>query len=853
MHHFLNHAFTQQDLLLTHDLNLTQSLYTIYLEVQKKRGNTFFETPLILSIQQWLSQLWNETTYQSSTPSLLLTPVQSQILFHKTLKDHHISVSEKESNAMYDQWTRHESYSDLSLPFLKNRPGNVLVFQKMVSNLEYQCQKNNWIHEYQLVSLLLQSKRIDTCQLPKSIFLKDSRSYFKNYEPFLLYLEQRGCQIECLTPSIFKKCKARRVAFGDFKQEVYAMAQWAWNHWISHPKSSVGCVIPNLKSKRSVILSIFQDVYQKMYYQSFPAGSLPVHCAFKNHPMIQTAMDILQLNHSVDVSIISRLFKTPYIKHPTLLEKHQLIRLESLLKQNFSDTLSLLDLYTFIQKYCSELAILQKIMHWSAPLPQDSLKCTYSEWAALFKTQLSAWEWGEHSLFLPEEQYYFTQWSSILNHFSSLDVILKPVNRADALQSLQELIKKSTVHFVACNPGIHLVDVKDSVKYFFERVWVISSATQDSISHEALNALPSWIYHAFETIFSEASDAYRNILPDHSDQSVEIIPASLESLNLKTLPTLNAQLAPLIQWEYFYDERAPRLKVPFDAVGTNLFKAQAECPFRAFSEYRLQLGRDRDKTSSIQQLSYEKSKLFSRILTKISSYLKTQSNSTRMSSKALNTIVYKVVETESALCFEQYPTLWNPTVQQVEKNRLRHLVLQWLISEEKYPKFIVKAVNAKIDVVFKNLIVSSSVDRVDQLEDGTTRFVKYHTSLLPSRNQWFYQDASTFSLTLPSLGLKNHKQALAFLQFDPKNEVKFSGISTHITSKKRKQAIYLESTYRATSIPWKTMQNEWKMHFNKLAQQFQEGYAVVKPDSVSKSCRHCKQHLLCRIKQITRG
>jgi hypothetical protein len=334
-------------------------------------------------------------------------------------------------------------------------------------------------------------------------------------------------------------------------------------------------VIPNLSSKRSATIAVFQATYQA-FFQEPMATDYPLSLPFetvplKNHPVIQAAVDILQLTLPLSLPIVSRLLRSPYIgsAEPERFLHAQFDRW--LRQENYLSILPFQLIQQSITHQCVNFA--HRIKEWQNHYEREKHQLP-SQWAKTFSKQLEIWGWPATLNIVPEEADALTQWKNLLSEFSSLDLIKGSISHSSALDHLLKLLESTQL---PCQRSItahsvHLIDPQHLIKGQYEKLWIMdinyAAYTPDrnalnpfipsslQYTQDTNNTSLKTILHHTDTAILSYSDG-ELLTRKWLDRPIQLIEP--KDLSLRPYLPLQTQLAQAIQWEYFQDNFAPPL------------------------------------------------------------------------------------------------------------------------------------------------------------------------------------------------------------------------------------------------------------------------------------------------------
>ncbi|MBK5295273.1 MAG: PD-(D/E)XK nuclease family protein [Acidobacteriia bacterium] len=500
-------------------------------------------------------------------------------------------------------------------------------------------------------------------------------------------------------------------------------------------------------------------------------------------------------------------------------------------------------------------------------------------------------------------------WRDALTHMSSLDLVSSELTAFDALSLLRRIVGDTPFTGEDLGQPVHLMSISEAAGSDFDHLWIMglhedawpappSPTPFLPITLQAAHKVPGCTPRSQ---LDQAAGLTRRLLAS-AGHIVVSYPMMLAERPLGPSPLLGnarktepapqpfALVAPLsagasagagyTHWylqpaelESLLDIRAPLLPEGSIAPGgARTLEMQAACPFRAFAEMRL--GARPLESPDLGLDPRQRGKLIHKAMELFWHRLRSQDNLRQLAPAQLDSLVEDSVK--ESLRFTRLPGgLFHDKLKDLEISRLSAMVHEWLALERERAPFTVVASEQKRDIALAGLHLSTRVDRVDQLPDGSHVLIDYKTNA-PSPDAWdgrrpdqpqlplyalTFQErggqeragqehAGTTELRLreslqvpsthggpagPAPAFDAPLAAVAFAQMRT-GDMRFRGRAS--------QDGLLPGVDAVDSF--EQLPRDWRTVLEKLATNYRDGHAEVDPKFES-TCDFCHLHSLCRI------
>jgi ATP-dependent helicase/nuclease subunit B len=712
-----------------------------------------------------------------------------------------------------------------------------------------------------------------------------------------VFFDALALHCEIIVPKDFSpSASTQRLLLTDREMEFRLLAQWAKKQWRAHPQHSIGCIIPDLLSDRATVERIFREEFKEDLRDAVNIAGGDTLLSF---PIIHTALTLIELmsGRALLQPQLTALLLSPYLQDG-IVEGQQRALLDRRLRRSHEDAFNLTSFILQIKDLplCPQL---QHLFHSAIKIFSPKIKFGYalseqsdefvgegvwselielleserdsntsinsdltpSKWAILFTEILTHFGWpGDRPLESSEFQ-CVKSFQQQLRHYAGLDWLLNEQTLREASETFRQLLSNALFQPESNQRArIHVLGLLEASGLHFDQLWITNmnddtwprppspnpfipihwqrelAMPRSSGSHELHYAqqIMQRLQHSTSQLIASYSlqkhDEHRELAP--SPLILDFIETTLSELQLEAPQALTAN-PPLEDWQ---DDKAPRIEQNENVRGgATILQRQAECPFRAFAEIRLQ-AKPFDEVE-LGLSAAERGSLVHAVMAELWRRLGDSQHLQQFSAEKLNLFVRESVR-DVVLEVLPLPDDLNKHLCELEIQRLHQLVLQWLDLEQQRPPFKVTAIEQPIELKIAELSLHLQVDRIDTLEDGSQIIIDYKTGS-PSPSSWFGERPDEPQLPLYALHAPEHIRGLVFAQIRAQI-VKFNGITAE-TGKL--------PGVKSVQTPWPELIEQWQTTLTNLAENFCAGEASVAPKKYPTTCTYCHLASLCRINE----
>jgi probable DNA repair protein len=588
---------------------------------------------------------------------------------------------------------------------------------------------------------------------------------------------------------------------------------------------------------------------ERTFSQMLSAGAFHISLgvALADHPIVYAALLLLELAAGrIESGKAGVLLRSPFVEGASL-EGVDRALLDAKVRRDGLWTVTIEDL----QNRANHCPVLVKRL---AALGREAGRSPKSqsagEWAQRFSRLLRSGGWpGERTLSSVEYQ-TVEAWKRLLSSFAGLDVTGRLFSVDDALARLQRLAAEVLFQPESEGAPVEIMGVLEAAGLEFGHLWVLGMHDQAfpgpprpnpflplqlQRKNELPHSSPERELKYAKTVLARLQASAPEVVfsyPTHQEDR-ELEPSPLVGGDgAWTNPECTTEPAVVASFlEELIDETGPPLESEtIQRGGVRMLKGMAECPFRAFAEFRLNakplegpdLGLNPRDKGSVVHLA----------MALIWGELKTHAALAALSTVERDELIGKTVQ--QAL---EQGSPGKRVFHVLEATRLQKLLANWLEIERARSPFTVLQPEQDQMVNIGGVKLNTRIDRIDELPDGRQILIDYKTGQI-DRTNW---DGERPGEPQVPLYCATHAHPLAgavFAQIHT-GSLGFRGIT---------ETPLPELTNWAPGVSVQVRVEEWRRVLTRLAENFVSGMAQVDP--VKKVCEYCHVTALCRIREL---
>ena len=824
---------------------------------------TAWNTPRVLSWENWCQHTWQSLYFELTPPQSLLDSASRLLIWQDIIRNlkladeiMNIQTTAKLAVAAYVK----QKTALIELAQNRFHNDNVNAFIGWHKDYEEYLHTQSWIDDTQLADLIALYLSHNSMQ---QIAFYGFDLFTPQQQKLISTLKDKGIEVHICGADNQHQCSAG-YQFTDKRSEIRAVAAWAKQTLQDNPDVSIGIIALNLRADLALIEDEFGLIVAPSNYigeenaQEVKPYSVALGRDLPSYPLICTALDILSLaktEHMFSIATASTILRSTYLGDATAEASCRAL-FDTALYQVGLPELRLAKLIKLArrqppQSACPRLtARLEKFQEKRLALANT--KQSFRLWAKTFSELLDCLGWLTDRTLSSHEYQVANEWQNLLQQFAGVDVYNKIHSYNDAFSQLKTLAKTQRFQPQTRETPIQIMGLSGAAGMQFDYAWVFGVNDQNwppethltpflprtqqieaglpEASAEGQLAYASEVTRTLTASVKKIIFSYSTEIDGQERSPSRLIPIATFEQGEDPVDYCNAMLGQT-QLTSFTDDNAPKCTNPSRGK-VAVLTDQAACPFRAFANHRL----------NAQALDYpvygfdakKRGKLVHKVLEVV--WRKIGNSETLLTYQKGNKLK-PLIEDQIKQLLEKLKKqdIYLPELFfRVEHRRLTALTEEWLQLESSRPPFEVIACEQKTEFKFAEMEFKLYIDRLDRLAGEDCAIIDYKTGKnikLPAQNGDTLED--------PQLPL------YALTQQSPVGAVLYGKISHDEKKLIGYAKMPIGNATLLSEDEWQSQMANWQEALKKLIQAYHTGEATVTPKN--SACQYCKLSTLCRI------
>ncbi len=852
----LNEIFAQLDdhtQIITANARQARMLYKSYLATSAR---AFIDQGQIIDYETWLRQSSEQYGAQSVLKHKIISPIVQNFLWQDIAQRY-----------------KQESFVSGDIKSLLSSAYKTMIhygFSAQDLNLQHDENSSAFAHMWQQFDALLEKNHLQTGHYyPKALLAALESSSCKPFA-YKKIIRYGFVQSSPLDQAIFTALETKGVCIVDAEQasnaalapiDAYSctnpkdqyrqMLAWARVYIEKHPNAQVACVVPNLNQDWSQLQYLAGDMLHPHRVRFSITGGEPL----LSQGIVECAFLSLSLQHKTPYKTFKKWFKSPYLEDLGSAQQ----RLEMLhdLDTFFHDEMPLSSVLAHLQNHHADHSIcslLARLLSHDFPV-----RTGIHQARTWMDEHFKILQFPNYTRLSSASYQAFMMLADSLDQLFELDFYHTHLDQESFVFKLQ-LLWQSTMFQVQspknvsirimgpleaqCIPfdALYLADF-DARNYPLQRDYNPFIPISMQIQHQMPKACAAKEYAIAQATLKNYRQFTKNIVvsyaKDDSSGLMQYPSTLIEGLKFKTAHFYQSAQEDKVEISVLDDDDyGLALHDKLKKGAMKMLQFQSICPFRAYAQVRM--GLEPHEQAGYYLPAWLRGSIMHDVLANFFSKITNQESLKQLSqaqkSKLLDGFIQKALKDYG----KKHSSLEDFSIQKLEALRLKELLLVWLETELSRSPFSVIATEKKQRFVVGPLEITMRIDRLDRLENGDLLLIDYKSSK-KSIASWFAPRPMEMQMLIYA-GLMDIN-GMAYATISPQctqmqgiaqMDYGIKGIpSSKETSYSGKQS-FLE------------VKDAMREKVESLAEDIQQGRAVVDPNHPHQACTYCHLKRLCR-------
>lgn len=851
---------------VTADVHQAYRIRLAWADRQRAAAAASWPSPDVLPLGAALSRAWMQALLDGDVErSTLLSAHQERTVWEQIVRDaggeQHFLQPHGTVRAVMRSWQRMQEWAIDAAAVARSPVDDVRTFSGWARAFAERCRKRNWIDRASALRQMPVPRQRGASWVAIGFDAPPA-----SLQALLARFEREGVDVR-LAQGPAVESRVARAAFADSHAEWRAVATWARRRLLANPQQRLVVLIPELEHERERVERTFEEILRPLVRMNGPAspavpfiveGGMPL----AGYPLVGAALTAIAMVCAPQpFDVVSAWLRSPYVLNGSARAAER-ARLDLEIRRHAGHELDIAALARALERAARYLAIDDPLI--AACVAFQRLlggRAGLAQWGAVLSEALRVLGWPGARERASAEQQTLEKFNATLAELATLDDIVGTVDVPGMLRQLRALAEQTPFQPETGDAPLILTARLADPALGLDGLWVtgleanawpraprpdpflpwelqraagIPDASAEGMLGLARRLTGRWSASAGEVIFS---------WPQRRDDE-DCLPSALLS-GLPQYPAADGLTAPArehwhliratAQLETFTDEIGPPLPPGARfAGGARALTLQSQCAMHAFAERRLEA-----RPFEVPALGIDartRGKLVHHALWLLWSEIETQEQLRALEPLAREALVSAIVAQACAQILER-PARWPVRLVQLERNRLRSLLDEWLVIELGRAPFRVVGAEQSMAAVVGGHPIELRVDRIDELGDARRLLIDYKTGQATPA-AWFGERPDDAQLPLYAAVLETGVDGIAIARLRA-GDCGLKGASSR------------PSMTRGKYDPedWSVQLAAWRRTVERLALEHARGDARVNPKQ-RQTCGNCHLHSFCRIDEI---
>lgn len=833
----------------------------------------------ILPWEAWLARLYQLLLDDGYTRLDLLNPQQERLLWQQVieqsadgdalLRPEAAALGAQNAAQLYADWHL-QDYPVASLGGDETR-----TFLRWQTAYQQALAARSQLSRAQLLPLIGSAFAADRLPIPARLILSGFDVLSPAQQCLFEQLVELGCELQRDDDDTTSPT-GQRVEASDREAEITLAARWAAQQKQLRPDARIGIVVPTLAQDQADLQRLFAAHNVPAYYLQAELRQTDFNLSLGNplsaRAPVAAALDLLDLAmQPIALAKIGQILRSPFVGGHAQ-EWDGRARVDAALREHGMPTLGLATLCMRLQHFtdqdprrCPDL--LQRLTQLDERCRTLPPRAPPDAWAQHLQHLLKTVGWpGEQPLDSPEYQAQ-ERFRRLFSEFAALGKVRSSLGQREAVRLLRSLANDAVFQPESGTTPIQILGPLEAAGMSFDAVWLLGVDDQtwppapqpDPLLPSALQrelgmphasadrelafarAVTARLARGCETLIAShaCSDGDREQRPSALIRDWPLLADDVPAAAM-SVPTAHALCATTDAHQPLPPATASSAAHGLPG-GASLVAAQAACPFMAVARFRLD-------ATPLAEASHapdgaDTGTLVHELLQRIWQQLGSSQRLSQHDDNALRALIVPLAEATVADRGRRRPDLFGKQFSTLETQRLSDLAVAWLqVERSRAQAFEVAALERKETIVLGELQLSTRVDRIDRLDDGSLVVIDYKTGREVRHESWF--DPRPGEPQLPLYCIQQGEDVSAALLARVRRDsrgCRFVGLSRDPGF-----APGVVTAGADETLDWGQTMAHWRIALGMLAEEIGAGRA--EPTPTPQACRYCPLGALCRVR-----
>ena len=619
--------------------------------------------------------------------------------------------------------------------------------------------------------------------------------------------------------------------FSSFEDEIRAAYNWA-KKLIAKPSDSRIAIVLD---KQDLEYATIIGRHMKINFYSISAQE-----KISKQSMIRLPLELFKLDHIFNWEDLSFLLCNRNLLGANK-EFNYRSSLDADLRSSGTYQISLKDLANNKKLLQSCPLFIQFLNRFNQFINQRKGNKKFTNWVRIVNDFLQDIDWLGDRIHNSLQDKVFQSWSTVCDSLCSLDALgIGEISFHDFSYHLSRKLELIEMRYAEESSNLFVLEPEQVSSVQPTHVWLIgASSGQPRFKSKISNLLPldpqikamvpgidpSVDFQLRQKLFDSFLNNKAEVIVSFSEYTKGIKNLKSPLLDREPLIYKSSEIVKkrgtLVRPIDYQNLRGAQLNHAGNSYGSvSFFADQAACPFRGYAIHRLGSKTMHEPNPGISKKL--QGILVHEVLANLWGDLESLEN---LKSKNLDELD-RVISISIENVFKKTKNLINCEIPiiDIEKNRIKKLVLNWLEFEKKSENFKVVAIEKKVRGKIFNIDISCRLDRLDQFANGSFRVIDYKTGAFTKG------DLEPPRINAPQLYL--YCMLVGLDKVEVFSVAKINASTSSLVSKS------LGDDYDQV----------WHKDLESLSQEISDGVAARRPKNSDSTCNFCDQKVFCRIK-----